>query len=102
MTDVPDDLADLRARIDDVDARLVRLLAERFAVTRQVGVLKARTHLPPADPAREGAQVARVRRLAEESGVDPDLAEDILRHLQAAVVREHRRVSPPPPAQAVD
>ena len=58
------ELLRLRGSIDNMDAALVHLLAERFKVTQQVGELKARHGLPPADPAREAEQIARLRALA--------------------------------------
>ena len=42
-----------RSSIDNIDAALVHLLAERFKVTKAVGRYKAAAGLPPADPARE-------------------------------------------------
>ena len=48
-------LADYRASIDNIDAALIHMLAERFRCTKAVGVLKAEHGLPPADPARETA-----------------------------------------------
>ena len=65
MSDVPEvpaELARLRSSIDNIDAALVHLLAERFKCTQQVGQLKAEQHLPPADPQREERQIARLRR----------------------------------------
>ena len=72
---VPVQLAVYRDTIDNLDAALVHLLAERFRCTQQVGLLKASLDLPPADPEREQQQVARLRALAEESGLDPVFAE---------------------------
>ena len=48
-------LAGYRASIDNIDAALIHMLAERFRCTKAVGVLKAEHGLPPADPAREAA-----------------------------------------------
>ena len=73
---VPVQLAVYRDTIDNLDAALVHLLAERFRCTQQVGLLKASLDLPPADPEREQQQVARLRALAEESGLDPVFAEN--------------------------
>ena len=58
---------DLRSSIDNIDAALILLLAERFKVTKAVGEYKAAAGLPPADPDREKVQIARLRRLAEEA-----------------------------------
>lgn len=83
------ELGRLRASIDNLDAALVHLLAERFKCTQQVGVLKAGAELPPADPAREEYQIARLRALAEESGLDPLFAEKILGLIIDEVIRNH-------------
>ena len=46
-------LRDLRDSIDNIDAAIVHMLAERFRCTRAVGKLKARHGLPSRDPGRE-------------------------------------------------
>jgi chorismate mutase len=84
-------LAALRARIDTLDAELVALLARRFAVTDDIGQLKARHALPPADPAREAAQRARLHALATDAGLDPAIAETVLRTIIDAVLERHAR-----------
>ena len=47
---LPEELVGLRKSIDNIDAALVHLLAERFKFTQQVGVLKAKTGLPAVSP----------------------------------------------------
>jgi chorismate mutase len=95
MTDQGDDpqLADYRASIDNIDAALVHLLAERFKITKAVGRYKASADLPPADPAREEVQIARLRTLAEESGLDPVFTEKFLRFVVAEVIHHHQRIA---------
>ena len=91
--DVTAELARLRASIDNMDAALVHLLAERFKITQQVGELKAANGLPPADPAREAQQIARLRALAEEARLDPEFAEKFLGFVVAEVVRHHEALT---------
>jgi chorismate mutase len=86
---VADELLRLRMSIDNMDAALVHLLAERFKVTKQVGELKAANGLPPADPVREAEQIERLRALAEEAHLDPEFAEKFLNFVVAEVVRHH-------------
>jgi chorismate mutase len=91
MTD--DVLASYRASIDNIDAALVHLLAERFKVTQAVGRYKAEVGLPAADPEREAAQIARLRGLAEQAGLDPGFTEKFLRFIVDEVIRHHRQLA---------
>jgi chorismate mutase len=86
-----EELLRLRSSIDNLDAALVHLLAERFKCTEQVGRLKAHAGMPPADPAREAVQIERLRALSAESGLDPVFAEKILSVIIAEVIRNHRQ-----------
>ncbi len=89
---LPADLLEARATIDNIDAALIHLLAERFRCTKNVGHIKAVHRLPPADPAREAQQVVRMRALAEESGLDPDFAEKFLSFMVTEVIRHHEAI----------
>ena len=90
---IPADLARLRGSIDNIDAALVHLLAERFKATQQVGVLKAARGLPASDPGREALQVARLRRLAQEADLDPVFAEKFLAFIVEEVIRHHEAIA---------
>ncbi|WP_119697337.1 chorismate mutase [Microbacterium halotolerans] len=79
----------LRASIDNIDAALVHILAERFRATKQVGHLKANHDLPASDPEREKQQVARLRALAEDAHLDPEFAEKWFNFVVAEVIRHH-------------
>ncbi|WP_298091245.1 chorismate mutase [uncultured Sphingomonas sp.] len=90
---MPDDvLKGYRQSIDNIDAALVCMLAERFKVTQAVGRYKAENGLPPADPGREEAQIARLRQLASDAQLDPEFSEKFLRFIIDEVIRHHERL----------
>ena len=82
-------LSGFRDSIDNIDAALVFLLAERFKVTQQVGAYKATAGLPPADPGREAEQIGRLRALAVTAKLDPEFSEKFLRFIIDEVIRHH-------------
>ncbi|WP_262848671.1 chorismate mutase [Mumia quercus] len=83
------ELAQMRSSIDNIDAALVHILAERFKCTKRVGRLKAEHNLPPADPEREARQIARLRALAIDADLDPAFAEKFLNFIISEVIRHH-------------
>ena len=86
-------LSGYRKSIDNIDAAIIHMLAERFRITQAVGEYKAKATLPPADPSREQAQIARLRNLAEESELDPEFSEKFLRFIIDEVIRHHERAA---------
>ena len=83
-------LASFRRSIDNIDAALIHMLAERFRITQAVGEYKARMKMPPADPEREGEQIRRLRSLAEAADLDPEFSEKFIRFVIEEVIRHHR------------
>jgi chorismate mutase len=84
-------LAGFRKSIDNIDAALVHILAERFRITQAVGAYKAANSLPASDPAREHSQITRLRDLAVEADLDPEFTEKFLRFIIEEVIRHHER-----------
>jgi chorismate mutase len=82
----------LRQSIDNIDAALVHMLAERFKCTQAVGRYKAEHGLPPADPGREAQQIERLRGLAQAAKLDPDFAEKFLNFIVTEVIRHHEAI----------
>ena len=86
-------LQEYRQSIDNIDAALVFLLAERFKITKKVGAYKAAAGLPPSDPQREQEQIARLRQLADVAHLDPEFSEKFLRFIVDEVIRHHQRLA---------
>ena len=84
-------LAGHRDSIDRLDAILVYTLGERFKHTQAVGKLKAEHDLPPSDPKREAAQIARLEDLATRADLDPEFAKKFLNFIIAEVIQHHQR-----------
>jgi len=85
-------LSDLRARIDRIDERLVKLLNMRTNVAVQVGQLKKRSGGEPYVPSREKAVLARVRQL--NAGPLPDTALNaIYREIMSASLALEKNVA---------
>jgi chorismate mutase len=84
-------LSGYRASIDNIDAALIHILAERFRITKAVGAYKAEKNLPASDPGREERQIARLRALAVEANLDPEFSEKFLRFIIEEVIRHHEQ-----------
>ena len=84
-------LAVYRKRIDNIDAAIIHMLAERFRITQAVGEYKAEVTLPPADPGREKRQIERLRALSEAADLDPEFSEKFLRFIIDEVIRHHEQ-----------
>jgi chorismate mutase len=84
-------LAGYRASIDNIDAALIHILAERFRITKAVGAYKAEHSLPASDPGREERQIARLRNLAADAQLDPEFSEKFLRFIIQEVIRHHEQ-----------
>jgi chorismate mutase len=98
----PDDLASLRASIDNIDVALLHLLAERFKLTHRVGLYKLANGLPSIAPEREQAQFERIRILATQAGLDPAWAQRFLDFIIREVVARHEALRHPPQASGAD
>lgn len=82
----------MRDSIDNIDAAIIHMLAERYRCTRAVGELKAQHGLPPVDPRSEAEQISRLRQLAAISKLDPDFAEKFLAFVIREVIRHHELI----------
>lgn len=84
-----DELASLRAEVEEIDQQIILLLGVRLRCTDRIGEFEQANRMDLTDPVREDQQVQRIRRLAEEAGVPAALAETILREV-IDTVADHR------------
>jgi chorismate mutase len=91
--DVARQLSAFRQTIDNIDAALVHMLAERFRCTDEVGALKARHQLPAVDKDREHDQYERLKKLATGANLDPDIVEKLMQFVINEVVQRHTQIA---------
>ncbi len=78
-----------RESIDRLDAILVYTLGERFKLTQEVGILKAKNNLPPSDPEREKRQIERIEKLSKCAGLNPEFAKKYINFIIREVIHHH-------------
>jgi chorismate mutase / prephenate dehydrogenase len=87
----PSALAQLRDQLDRVDAELIALAARRQEIVSTIGQLKQGVGRQVRDFRREREVLDHVRQRAGETGLDPDLAEDLLKRLiDASLARQEQ------------
>ncbi|MDB4219767.1 MAG: chorismate mutase [Emcibacteraceae bacterium] len=83
-------LDEYRKSIDNIDAAVINMLAERFKITQKVGAHKAKHKLEPADKKRESEQISRLRKLSEDAQLDPNFSEKFLDFIIEEVIHHHK------------
>ena len=81
----PTSLTDVRARIDALDADLVRLLADRESLVRAAAAFKTDANAVRA-PDRVEQVIAAVRERASAEGLSPTVAEAVWRAMISAFI----------------
>ncbi|MFC1899700.1 prephenate dehydratase [Chloroflexota bacterium] len=74
-------LEELRKKIDEADNKIVRLLAERIRIAREIGREKNDTSQQVRDPRREKLVLEKVRGLARGEDVPPEGVASIYRQI---------------------
>ena len=86
-------LTSYRQTVDNIDAALVYILAERFRCTNEIGLLKAEHDLPPADKGRQARQLARLKDLAKDTRLEPEFVDKLMHLIFSEVVRRHEQTA---------
>lgn len=89
-------MAPLRARIDRIDDRIVAPLASRFALTRQVGEIRAVIGEAPMDPARQLQRQQWLSDIAARHQLDAALVARVFDTIRSLTVAEHERIAKDP------
>lgn len=94
MLDFPNmnELAHLRNEIDRLDRSLIEILAKRFKITHEIGLIKKSANLPPIDPQREDQQSKIIAELARNAGLREEVALKVLRAIIDEVVNDHKKI----------
>jgi isochorismate pyruvate lyase len=74
-------MTEVRAEIDRVDAALVSLIAERFGYVERAWQIKLAEKAAANVPWRNQQVIDKVRALAADKGVPPDLCEALWRQM---------------------
>ena len=74
-------LDQVRTQIDENDSELLKVLRRRLELVKQVGLIKSKEGTPVYVPERERSLIDKRRAQASELGLNPDLAEDVLRRV---------------------
>jgi len=74
-------LDDLRKKIDEIDARIVELIAERQSISKEIGRGKNKTSKLIEDRERELRVLKHVRSLARDKKISPGDIENIYRQI---------------------
>ena len=89
---VPEELLAVRDKIDAIDEQMVELLAQRFDLTHQVGLLKADKELSAVDSSREAQKLARLTELCEARGLNAQLVTELFSSIMREVVQNHEKL----------
>lgn len=84
-------LDEARDRIDEIDRKVVELLAERLSVVDDLCEVKAEADRTVRDPERENELLDHVRSVAADAGLSPELAHRIYEEVLSHSVRRQRR-----------
>ncbi len=87
---IPAELLEVREKIDTIDKQLIHFLGRRFALTHQVGLLKANKALDAVDTRRESEKLAEISALCQQHDLNPALVTELFSKIMEEVVKNHR------------
>lgn len=85
-------LQKLRKQVDQIDKKLLKILAERFKITKKIGELKSKRSLPACDKKREILLFKERESLAKKLGLNKGLAKNIFNEIIKTVKKDHKKI----------
>lgn len=85
-------LQEFRKKIDKIDQKLLKILAERFKVTQKIGQYKKRYSLPLRDKERERQLLKNLDNLAKKLKLNQKLVREIFQAILKTVRGNHRKI----------
>lgn len=83
----------LRQSIDNIDNAVIYLLAERFALTKRIGCIKAQAEFAPCDSNRENEQIARLCSIAQDAGLEQQVAREYHKFVVSESKKRHKLIA---------
>ncbi len=74
-------IEDLRGKISETDARIVRLIAERMKIAEEMGREKKKQGKQIEDKQREKVVIEKIRGISKQEGINPDDIESIYKQI---------------------
>jgi chorismate mutase len=85
-------LGALRDSIDKLDREIISLLSQRFQLTEEVGIYKAKYHLNPQDKKRESEKFKELIQHSESYGLNPNYILEIYRCIIDLAILRHQEI----------
>ena len=79
-------MEEIRAQIDEIDSRLLQLLAKRFELSRKMATIKRNLKLPALDERRFDAMIKSRSMQAQELGLDEGMVQKIFEAIHSSSV----------------
>ena len=70
-------IEELRKEIDSIDNSIIQLLSKRKGIVKKIAGIKKQENTPVIDKEREQEIIHRLKKLAEENGLDENFIESI-------------------------
>jgi chorismate mutase len=86
------DLKKFRQEIDIIDKKLLKILSQRFSLTRKIGLYKLKKCLPIRDTQREKEMLKNRLILAKKLNLDSTLVKKIFTFIPKVVIKENKKI----------